>query len=346
MDMGGAEMLVAQLCRRQRAAGHVPRVECLFRLGTLGEKLRQEGIAVDVYPASSRAVLMWGLWRRFRDERIEAVHCHNATPAVVAALPARASGAKSIVLTRHGLVPPPYSWRREVKFSAAARLSGATVVAVCDAARKNLINAPWADPLRIVTIYNGAELPAAAAEAAPAKQGFTLLNVGRLTEAKDQATLLRAFASSIRTSPELRLWIAGGGSLAGTLSGMRKELGLEGYVELLGERSDIGNLLSQADLFVLSSTSEGLPVSLLEALAAGVPVLTTSVGGMTEVVASSGAGRLVAPSDPEALAASIVEMRQLGPQLAEMGESGRRYFNEHLTARQMEMAYEALYIGY
>jgi glycosyltransferase involved in cell wall biosynthesis len=344
MDTGGAEMLVAQLCRRQRAAGHVPRVDCLFRLGALGERLRRDGIAVEVYPASSRLQLMWRIWRRFREERIEVVHCHNATPAFVAAIPARAAGAHSIVVTRHGLVPPPYSWRREVKVSAAVRLSNAQVVAVCEVARQNLANAPWADPSRIQTIYNGTELlPPETPTPVPRKEGFTLLNVGRLTVAKDQATLLRAFASAVRTAPDLRLWIAGDGALAPALRELCRELGLERLVHLLGDRTDISNLLAHADLFVMSSISEGLPVSLLEALAAGVPVLTTSVGGMTEVVTASGSGRLVAPKDAEALAAAILDMRQLGPRLAEMAKSGRRYFEEHFTAGHMEQAYEELY---
>lgn len=344
MDMGGAEMLVAQLCRRQRAAGHVPRVDCLFGLGVLGERLRQDGIAVDVYPVSSRPQLMWNIWRRFRQEQIEVVHCHNATPAVVAAVPGRAAGAHSIVVTRHGLVPPPYSWRREAKVSLAVRLSNARVAAVCEVARVNLANAPWADPARIQTIYNGAEFtPPDKSASVPHKDGFTLLNVGRLTVAKDQATLIRAFALATRTAPDLRLWIAGDGALAPALRELCKELALEGQVQLLGERADVSNLLAHSDLFVMSSVSEGLPVSLLEAMAAGVPVLTTSVGGMTEVVNASGSGRLVVPNNPEALAAAIIEMRQLESRLAEMAESGRRYFEEHFTARHMEQAYEELY---
>src|SRR5580700_4563527 len=108
MEMGGAEKLTATLCRLQRDRGHQASVHCLYRLGVLGEELRTEGFEVVLHHPSSFLQLVRGLYRSFRRSRPDVVHCHNATAAIIAALPARLAGVKAVIATRHGLVKPPY----------------------------------------------------------------------------------------------------------------------------------------------------------------------------------------------------------------------------------------------
>src|ERR1700720_843853 len=113
MEMGGAEKLTATMCRLQRDRGHIASVHCLYQVGVLGEELQSEGFEVVLHRPSSFFHLVRSLYRTFRNSPPDVVHCHNATAAILAAVPARAAGVKSIIATRHGLVKPPYQLRRE-----------------------------------------------------------------------------------------------------------------------------------------------------------------------------------------------------------------------------------------
>src|SRR5271163_3047827 len=117
MEMGGAEKLTATLCRLQRDQGHTASVHCLYSLGVLGEELQAEGFDVVLHHPSAFFHLTRSLYKSFKRSRPDVVHCHNATAAIIAAVPARLAGVKTVIVTRHGLVKPPYQIRRELKFA-------------------------------------------------------------------------------------------------------------------------------------------------------------------------------------------------------------------------------------
>jgi glycosyltransferase involved in cell wall biosynthesis len=270
------------------------------------------------------------------------VHCHNANAAIQAAALARLAGARAILTTRHGLVPPDQRRSREIKFWMAARFCDG-VVAVCEAARQNLLRGPGAITSKIVTIRNGtAEAPRGGQVVEPTA-AFTIITVARLAAEKDQATMLRAFAIAQRSVPGLELRMIGDGPLRGELEALAAELGIAGAVRFPGARSDVGSWLAAADLFALSSASEGLPVSVLEAMAAGLPMLLTSVGGMPEMIELVGGGRLVAPGDPAKMAAAMIEMAKAPDEMRRLGEANRAVYRQQLTAGAMCDAYFVLY---
>jgi glycosyltransferase involved in cell wall biosynthesis len=231
-----------------------------------------------------------------------------------------------------------------VQFSLAARFCN-FVVAVCKTAERNLAGAPLAARRKIVTVLNGAVAQPLDGTGGPEERqpGFTLVTVGRLVPEKDHECLLRAVALARPSVPDLRVWIVGGGVLANYLETLRDELALGECVHFFGDRRDVGGFLARADVFVLSSRTEGLPVSLLEALAAGLPMIVTDVGGMSEVVKPSGAGTIVAPSDPQALATAITRSAKSRELLKEMGRKGRGYYEEHFTPERMADDYARLY---
>jgi glycosyltransferase involved in cell wall biosynthesis len=219
------------------------------------------------------------------------------------------------------------------------------VVAVCDVAHRNLESGPGAFLYKVATIRNGA-LPMPVSETPDPsirKRGFTFINVARLNWKKNQAGLLRAIALAGRDVPDLELWLVGDGAEMDVLRKLAHELAIENRVRFAGERKDVGDWLARADLFVLSSLTEGMPVSLIEALAAGLPFVVTNVGAMPEVAALSGAGAVVEANRPEALAAAIVKYAKDRDQLPELRRRAREAYDRHFTPDRMVSAYTRLY---
>jgi len=339
--VGGSEKLTATLCRQQRSRRHIVSVHCLFSIGPIGEQLQAEGFDVALHRSSSALGLMRNLYHAFKSARPDVVHCHNTTAAVIGALPARLAGVKTIVVTRHSLVKPPYELKSELRFAVASRFCD-WIVGVCDSTRRNLLAAPLASREKIVHVYNGT--PPANAEAAPkVKSGFTLLHVGRLVPEKDQATMLRAVAIARKTIPDLRLWMVGDGPLGPDLRALSESLGLANCVTFFGEQTDVSSFLVSADLFVMSSISEGLPISLLEAMSAGLPAVVTDVGGMGEIGHLSTGVMLTRPSDPQAMANALCQATIRSRAFPQIRQSASRCYEQNFTPEAMYESYMRLY---
>ena len=341
MEMGGAEKLTATFCRLQRDRGHTASVHCLYEVGVLGEVLRAEGFEVILQRPSAFFHLMRCLYKTFKRSRPDVVHCHNATAAIIAAFPARLAGVKTVIVTRHGLVKPPYQIRRELKFALASRWCD-WVVGVCEGTRANLLAAPFAARDRIIHIYNGA-LPADLRAVPRPKSGFTLLHVGRLAPTKDHATLLRAVALTRLHHPNVQLWMIGDGPLEVSLRKLSDELGLNECVTFFGEQADVSPFLLAADLFVISSVTEGLPVSLLEAMSVGLPAVVTDVGGMGEIARLSGAVTLVPSSDPQGMATALCDAIARRQELHKMGQLASSCYEQYFRPERMLDDYMSLY---
>lgn len=170
-----------------------------------------------------------------------------------------------------------------------------------------------------------------------------LLAVGRLSEQKGFADLLDAFAIVHRAHPEAFLAIAGAGELQGELTARLERLGLIGHASLLGGRNDVPQLLRASDMFVSSSLWEGLPVAVLEAMSAGLPIVGTQVGEVPLTVVE-GTGLLVPPAQPQQLAAALQTILTDAPKRESMGRaalahverhhSPTAWFNQHLALYQ------------
>jgi glycosyltransferase involved in cell wall biosynthesis len=341
MEMGGAEKLTATLCRLQRHLGHAPSIHCLYLVGVLGRELQAEGFEVILHHSPAFFSLMRSLYSAFKRSPPDVVHCHNATAAIMAALPARLAGVKTVIVTRHGLVDPPYQLRRELKFALASRWCD-WIVGVCEATRTNLRAAPFAARDRIIRIYNGAS-PADILAIPRTKNGFTLLYVGRLAPPKDHATLLRAVALTRAHHPNVQLWMVGDGPLEFSLRKLSDELGLNECVTFFGEQADVSPFLLAADLFVMSSVTEGLPVSLLEAMSVGLPAVVTDVGGMGEIARLSGAVTLVPSSDPEGMAIALCDAVGRQQELLKMGQLASTCYEQYFKPERMHDEYMRLY---
>lgn len=343
LEIGGAEAVVVALSRLHAAAGHEVQVHCLMAAGPLAAELEQDGVPVFVHHCTSAARAAWALARAFRRSRPDVVHCHNKTATISAAAAARLAGARAVVSTRHGMTPRRVRLRGELKFWMTAAILCDRVVAVCDTAWRNMTAGARPVAHKVVTIRNGAYPPRVGRAPAVVKSGFTLVSVGRLARVKSYDTLLRAVAVARDTVPDLRLWIVGSGDEGPALRRLAADLGLADAVRFCGERRDVGSWLRVADVFVLSSTSEGLPIAMLEAMALGLPAIVTEVGALPELVRLSGAGTVVPVRDVERLAYAIVDYANRRDELAAIGARAAGCYLAHFTPDRMAREYLTLY---
>lgn len=343
LEMGGAEILVAQLCRLQREHGHDVSVIAYSNLGTLGEQLVAEDFSVNVLGEAPFAKTFLRFVSAFRHLRPDVVHCHNPAPTLQAAIPARLTGARSVLSTRHSLVAPPYNLSEERAFNFVARFCN-WVVGICDATCENLRHTPGAHREKIVRIYNGVDpLAIVPAESCPEKKGFTLLFVGRLAPIKDLSTLLRATAKAAQRLPDLHLWVVGNGAERSRLDSLVAELGIGENVTFWGERLDVEGFFCAADIYCMSSLSEGLPMSLLQGMSVGLPAIVTNVGGMAEVVRNSNAGLTPPVGDSEAMADAIVQLATEPKRRRALAENARTAYRQNFTLERMDASYMELY---
>ena len=343
MEVGGAETLVSQMCRLQREQGHDPCVYAVATLGALGERMREEGFAVQ--PNMGRRLLdaTRNFFRIFKESRPDVVHLHNPTPTIYAAMAARMAGVPSIVSTRHSLVAPPRRLAIELKYALAATCCD-WIVGICDATANNVKNIHSVPARKIVRIYNGAvPLKRVAREQWPPKSGFTLIYVGRLAPVKNHALLLNAFRAAHSSMPGLRLWMVGDGSERKTLESLAVELSIAAQVTFWGQQLDVAPFFSAADAFIMSSKSEGLPISLLQGFSLGLPAIVTDVGGMAEVVRLAKAGFTVQATDPAEMAATILRLAGSDAEREQFSMSAEAAFNSRFTLETMVDAYMDLY---
>ncbi len=348
LDVGGLERVVVDLVRGARACE--PAVACLGDGGALADDVRGAGHPLRAL-ARRRGVdwfLLPRLVRLARRHGARVVHCHNRGPLVYGAPAARLAGGARVVFTAHGARtagrPHAARWRR-------LGLLDAVVCVSADAARI-ATGAGGVDPRIVHVIPNGIDVTRFDA---PVDRGETRRRLGipatavvagivaRLTRAKAHDVLLDAFERVASRRADAWLLVVGDGELRNAVEERVRAMDARERVVLAGERRDVPAVLAAMDVFVLSSVTEGLAVTLLEAMAARRPVVATRVGGNAEVVVDGETGRLVRPSDPVALADAMLEVMARPPAAEAMGRAGRARVEARFSTRAMVDAYERLY---
>jgi len=350
---GGAENVVLRLAAGLRAAGDEP-VIVTMRPGWMTERAEAEGFELWLAPQAPGLApgFIPSFARRLRRGGIECLHSHEFAMNVYGGAAARALGIPSVA-TIHGRNWATGSRRRGLAYRALRRV-GMRIVAVSHDLAAFLAAGLPLPRDAITVVHNGIPLPppgdeaerAAARRETRAALGVPataplLLAVGNLYPVKDHATLLRAAA----TLAGVHLAIAGRGEEEAKLRALAAELGLGPRLHLLGLRDDVPRLHGAADVFVQPSRSEGLPLAILEAMGAGLPVVATRVGGVHEAVLEGETGRLVAPGDPDALAAALRPLLEAPALRARLGRAGAERAEREFSLRAMTEAYRALYRG-
>lgn len=350
--MGGQERMALDLATGQVRAGY--RVTALSLApppdGPLAAEFRAVGAAVERVARPRPGVdpvLLVRLARWLRRNGVDLAHTHNRM-ALIYGAPAAKLARASVVHTKHGYNP------RGGTRLWAGKLAGLCVdafVAVSSETAEFARRRSEVDERRLSVIPNGVELtrfrpePAARervrAELGIREETFVAGTVGRTAVEKNQALLLRAVAPLL--GPGAHLIVAGDGPLLSALSELSRALGVAPFVHLLGARRDVPDVLNALDAFVLSSTIEGLPLVILEAMATGLPVISTSIGGIPNVIEEGVTGFLVPVGDEERLRARVAELRADPGLRHALGSRARSDAVTRFSAQRMGRDYIDLY---
>lgn len=351
LDAGGAQSALLRLLEQLDRSRFRPVVACFYNgNGLAARQIRELGIPVlDLgMTAWWRLDALWRLYRLLRRERPYILHCWLFHANFLGRIIGRLARVPIIITSRRN-VEIGGRWREWLQ-RWTANLDDKTV-AVCEAARQAEISAAGALPDKVVTIYNGIEaVPYAAADRSVIRREFSIADgafllgvVGRLHQQKGHVYLFEALAQVRRRFPDVRLLVVGDGRLRAELAAQTQQQNLTDNIIFTGLRQDIPQILAGLDLFVLPSLWEGLPNVVLEAMAAGLPVVATAVGGTPELVSDDETGLLVPAQDAAALAQAIQRLVENPAMARQMGKSGRQRVRADFSIRKMVEQTEQLY---
>ena len=354
LNIGGLQRLVVDISRHLDKARYQVTVCALREGGILEKELANDNIKVIKLPAARNGVdylAFWKLYKILRDERPHIIHTHNTQPFAEGSLAAFLAGVPVCIHTEHGRQFPD-----KKRYMLAERFFSYYVdqiIAVSDSAKKDLVEYEKIRPDKIQVIMNGIDGDKYTVNidrnrklkdlGIDNRYDFILGFVGRLSPEKGLTYLLKAMRLVVDKYPAALLLIAGEGVLLGDLRKETEQLNLNNNIMFLGPRSDIPEIMKLLDIFVLPSLREGLPLVLLEAAAASLPIVATDVGGNKEIVTDGLNGFLVKPEDEQSLFRAIEyfiineEMRK------HYGQHSFDAFGNRFSIDSMMQAYEDIY---
>ena len=354
MGMGGADKQLLSAAQEMRSRGHEILIVSLTALGPMGLEARASGLRTESLEMprgvpDPRGVLR--LVRMVREWRPDVVHSHMVHANLLARLLRVFAPVPVLVSTIHNV----YEGGRLLM--AGYRLTNSLadhMTAVSQAAADRFVRDGIVPKQLLTVIPNGVDterfqnVPGSARESVRTSLGlgneFVWLAVGRFEVAKDYPNMLRAFARVREAQKDTVLLLVGGGSLQGETEALTRSLGLTSAVRFLGMRPDVPELMSAADAYVMSSAWEGMPLVLLEAAAAGLPVVATLVGGNQEVVLHEETGLLVPPNHSDSLGDAMLRlMRSPEAERRSMGRRGREYVQRQYRLGRVVDRWEEVY---
>jgi len=351
--MGGADQQILILAQAMQARGHQVKIMALAPLGAMGLEAQRAGIPTEsldlrrnlaVVPRFFRLVRMIRTWRP------DVLHSHMMHANLVARAVRAFAPVPVLISTIHSIndggalrmVAYRLTSGMVDRFTIISRLAAQRYIAIGAVPEGRLQVIP-----NTVDTSRFRRLPharAAIRQELGLGDEFVWIAIGRFEPAKDYPTMIAAFARVATERPNSQLVLVGEGSLKGDVEGLILQKGLVGRVRLLGVRRDVPELLSAADGYLLSSAWEGMPVALLEAASAEVPIVATMVGGVAEVVEDGMTGLLVPPADPLALAQAMLRMESFSPEArGSMGQRGRILIEERYGTERVLQMWDRLY---
>lgn len=360
LSVGGLENGLVNLINTMPADRYRHAIVCMTDYTEFRRRIHREDVEVIAMKRGSAPI--WrtylALLRLFRAQRPAIVHSRNLS-GLDALVPAWCAGVSVRVHSEHGRDANDLDGRnpKNLRLRKLFRPWITHYVTVSRDLERYLAEVVGVSPVRISQIYNGVDTerfcPAGEEDSLSTlielrSAGTVLIGtVGRLQTVKDQVCLVDAFAQACRMAPDLmdrtRLLIVGDGPSRHEIVNAIERNGLGNRVIMAGERSDVPELMRALDLFVLPSLSEGISNTILEAMASGLPVLATRVGGNPELITEGETGQMVAAGDRQAMAQWLIAYARDAELRKRQGEAGRRRVERQFSIASMVRAYLGLY---
>lgn len=357
-NVGGAEEMVLNLVRNLPADRYEPLVCAIYEPGPVGEEIAGTGVpfrTLGRVPRLRDPLATAAIYRYLRETRPDIVHTFLLTASLYGRAAAMAARVPIVIGTEVNIYE-----RKQRHHALAERLLMAgtdAVIASAESVKDFYVGQVGADPSRVEVIYNAVDFGMLQTTASRAEvraragvpEGATVGGViARLTEQKGHRFLFDALAHEPGLET-LHLVVIGDGPLRGELEQQVARLGLTARVRLLGSRRDLGDLLSAMDIFVLPSLWEGLPLSLVLAMGARLPVVSTTVAGIPEVVRHGETGLLVAPGDAAPLGVALRQLVESADLRVRLGRAAADFvlprFGIDGYVRAISSLYERLLAG-
>ena len=354
MGIGGAEVLVDRMVRNMSDRYSFV-IACLDEVGTLGEGLISQGVQVVNLRRGAgldRACIK-GLRAVVNDANVALIHAHQYTPFFYSIAARGLFGRVPLVFTEHGRhFPDTKRWKRVVFNRLMARKSD-RIVGVGDAVKNALIvNEGFADS-QVKVIYNGipiAHVTETRADRAVVRRELgipqdaqVIVQVARLDYLKDHKTAALAFSQLADRIPNVYWLVVGDGPKRAEITNQIKALNCNNRILLVGERNDVPRLLHASDIMLLSSISEGIPLTLIEGMLAELPIVSTEVGGVGEVVIAGQHGFLVESGNAKAMGERLEQLVGSRHLQREMGTAARIRARSTFDEDSMHSEYDAVY---
>ena len=350
----GAEVVIFNLLSRLHKEDG-PRVVALsLNEGVLVDKLRAAGIVTHVIPEARHSFvgILWRAARLLKGTPIAAIHSHRYKENLLAWLLARWLGVGKLITTIHGMPESATHsgrearlarWRSRLDFFVIKRGFGCAV-AVSEEMKRTLVNQHGFREERVHVIRNGGVFPALAP--APSGSGRACFHIGtvaRMVPVKGLDLFLDVAARVRREAPVVRFSLLGDGPLRDELAQRATALSLRDCVEFLTPRPDPFPYYQSLDLYLNTSRHEGIPLSVIEAMACGTPVVSSAVGGIPEIMTDGEHGFLVKGRDANSFAARCISLMGDDPLRRTMGERASAWARSRFSAAAMARAYHRLY---
>lgn len=319
------------------------------------EAVKKAGFSVFPVPAMQRPINPWADFRALiqlikiiRNGNYDLVHTHTSKGGFLGRLAAKITGVPAIIHTVHGFAFHEHSSRAALLFYVTLEKIAAyccdRMISVNHEDRLKAIELGIAGPDKIITIQNGIDTTPfdrrfnrgkIRREFGVEEDQLLIGTVARLAPQKAPFDFVHAAAYALAHRSDLKFIMVGDGPLRAETEQLIRQLDLSDYIIVTGHRTDVPELLAAMDVFMLTSLWEGLPISLLEAMAMSKPVIVTDIKGSREVVKNGETGYLVPPKDPEAAGEALLKMLAAGEEAKKMGARGRHLVDEVFNAKTM-----------
>jgi len=300
---GGAETMCENLCYAQKKLGHDVVVVSLYPERTpISQRMEAAGVRI-VYLDKKLGMdvsMVPKLLRLMKQEKPDVVHTHLDVVKYAAAA-AKMAGIRRCVHTVHNVAQKEAEGLAQKINKVYFRMGWTKPVALSPEVRRTIAQVYGMPEHEIPVIYNGVDLSRCSPKMDYAdRETMLLLHIGRFNEQKNHEGLLRSFRRLLEKHPQCRLRLVGDGELKSDMEKLARELGIAGSVEFSGSQSDVHPFLQSADLFLLPSNYEGMPMTIIEAMGTGLPIVATAVGGVPDMVENQ-VSALLTPCDEQAV---------------------------------------------